>query len=117
MTTLRFFLLPRSIHSNIADRSSIHLSVYVSDPASRSLLEACLQKDPRKRLQSIGDVALLLGTLPAITSDAPTTHRFSRVVTLAAATVAVVASVALAALALGGIGLQLAVHASRRRRR
>ena len=30
----------------------------------RPLLEACLQKDPRKRLQAIGDVGLLLGILP-----------------------------------------------------
>jgi hypothetical protein len=84
------------------------LAAVVKDPPDlnavparvRPLLEACLQKDPRKRLQSIGDVGLLLGILPAIPSEAPTTPRFGRVVTLAAGAVALVASVALAALAL-----------------
>ena len=64
---------------------------------ARRLLEACLQKDPRKRLQSIGDVGLLLA---AGATDAPIAPRrgLAPAVTFAAATLAVVAT--LAALAL-----------------
>jgi predicted Ser/Thr protein kinase len=70
-------------------------------PRVRRLLEACLQKDPRRRLQSIGDVGLLLGAdSSAAAGNALAAPRFARAVTVAASAIAIVASVGLAALAL-----------------
>jgi hypothetical protein len=65
----------------------------------RPLLDACLQKDPRKRLQSIGDVGLLLRPETDAPSAAPSSPRFGRAVTFGAGAIALVASLALAALA------------------
>ena len=57
----------------------------------RRLLEACLQKDPKKRLQSIGDMRLLLAEAPAVAANS----RVSRLWPIAAA----------AGVFLGAIGL------------
>ena len=65
-------------------------------PRLRRLLEACLQKEPKKRLQAIGDMRLLLQDESA--SSAPRS-RVGSPVAVASMAIAAVATLALAALA------------------
>jgi eukaryotic-like serine/threonine-protein kinase len=67
-------------------------------PRVRRLLEACLQKDPKKRLQSIGDIGLLLADA-AIPAPMPPGRGFAPAVTFAVAALALLATLGFAALA------------------
>jgi serine/threonine protein kinase len=57
---------------------------------ARRLLEACLQKDPRKRLQAIGDMRLLLEDEQAVETVAPAPRRSGALPWVAAAAVSLV---------------------------
>src|ERR1700730_6540237 len=60
------------------------------------LLQACLEKDPRKRLQAIGDARLLLDEIPAAPAQIPVPSRLRfGIVPWAVAAMFIVVSVAL----------------------
>jgi Tol biopolymer transport system component len=44
-------------------------------PAVRTLIERCLDKDPRERLRDIGEARILLTRVPLLTTSAPTASR------------------------------------------
>ena len=58
---------------------------------ARRLLESCLEKDPRKRLQAIGDMRLLLETAPQAAT--PSRQRYGRAALLVAGAAALGAAV------------------------
>jgi len=67
---------------------------------ARRLVRSCLQKDPRKRLQDIGDAPLLLEDLPAATGPAPSIVEPARRTNQLWPAAAALLAVALAALVL-----------------
>jgi hypothetical protein len=58
----------------------------------RPLLDTCLQKDPRKRLQSIGDAGLLLRPDVGSSSAPPRPGRFDRAVPIGSCAIALIAA-------------------------
>ncbi len=65
-----------------------HPDLSAAPEPARRVLQACLEKDPKKRLQAIGDVQYLVGGTAAPAAAAPSRSRFSAAGWVAAAVLA-----------------------------
>jgi Tol biopolymer transport system component len=69
-----------------------HPDLSAAPEPARRVLQACLEKDPKKRLQAIGDVQYLVGGTDAPAATAPTRSRSSAAGWVAAAVLAIAAA-------------------------